>query len=464
MFRYPVYWIARSVARGAASVYFGRTIVRGSENIPAEGPAIIAANHPQSILDALLISISCRRTVHYLAHGGLFRNRIKRAMLRACGAIPIHRHEDAQAEEGGNLDSFAACRALLEAGGCLGIFPEGTSLEKRRVQPLKTGTARIAFDAEVTREFGLGVRIVPAGLSFQSRRRFRSNVLASFGRPIEANAYAELYAEDPAAAVRQLTEKLGKDIRGLVVDVDRSELEELVTGVERIYKGEILHDALRNFRGKDRFDREHFVSREIAAAAQYFYEHDPEGLTRVKALMEIYGTKLERLKLKDQIVRDADQSFRDMATRLVALVALASPIALYGALWNALPYQLTRLLVRRLSPDGTKTHFYQLTQGAWIFLIFYAFYFYGLDTRFGPWNSLALLSTFALSGLFCLRFVAALSTGRSHLRLVYLRATHGVTIQKLVILRRNILREMEIARRIYERAQSSGEIARRPTE
>jgi 1-acyl-sn-glycerol-3-phosphate acyltransferase len=457
MFRYPIYWFVRLLARASTGIYFGRIMVRGQENIPPTGPVILAANHPQSILDAFIISLSCRRTVHYLAHAGLFKNRIQRVLLRGCGVIPIYRREDSEEGSERNVDSFSACRRLLEAGGCIGIFPEGTSLEERRVQPLKTGTARLALEAEAANNFQLGVRIVPVGLSFQSRRRFRSSILAAFGIGIDVSSYDRLDAEEPSEAVRMLTEHLQNEIRALIVDVDHSELEEFVSRVERIYKDELLRTVLRDFESKDPFDREHFASQAIAAAAQFFHENDPASLSRVNALMEVYERKLERLKLEDRIVRDADQSFRDTATRLTALVALASPIALYGALWNAIPYQLTRLLVRRLAPDATKTHFHQFTQGLWIFGAFYALYFYGLNSFLGPWRSLALLATFVLTGFFCLRFAQALHNGRKHLRLVYLRATHGVMIQKLVALRRSILREIEVGRKIYLAAQETEE-------
>ena len=83
------------------------------------------------------------------------------ARERARGAPDLDR---VRAEDPGqrNRESFRACIDVLARGGCIGIFPEGTSAHEPRLQPLKTGTVRIALQAEQEHDWKLGVAIVPA--------------------------------------------------------------------------------------------------------------------------------------------------------------------------------------------------------------------------------------------------------------------------------------------------------------
>jgi hypothetical protein len=79
-----------------------------------------------------------------------------------------------------NLEMFARCHEVLRDGGRIALFPEGISHDEPRLQPLRTGAARIALESE--RRFGpLGVRIVPIGLLFDERGTFRTRTLVVVG-------------------------------------------------------------------------------------------------------------------------------------------------------------------------------------------------------------------------------------------------------------------------------------------
>src|SRR5207237_173489 len=78
----------------------------------------------------------------------------------------------------GNRETFARAREVLQRGGAIAIFPEGTTHSDPRLRELKTGAARIALGASIR------VSIVPTGLYYTAKQTFRSSALAYFGSPI----------------------------------------------------------------------------------------------------------------------------------------------------------------------------------------------------------------------------------------------------------------------------------------
>ena len=114
--------------------------------VPTSGPVLLCINHPNNLIDSLLVGGVLPRKVHYLATAALFRNPLVARFLTACGAIPVYRKQDDPDKMDRNADAFAACFRALERGHLVGIYPEGTTHSESRVQRIKTGAARIALD------------------------------------------------------------------------------------------------------------------------------------------------------------------------------------------------------------------------------------------------------------------------------------------------------------------------------
>lgn len=452
-----LYRWGRAVARITARSYFRRVEIAREDRMPREGAVILAANHPQSITDALILGLSTPRVIHFVAHSGLFRNPVQALLLRGAGVIPIHRRDDVDDAATRNASSFDACVEVLSRGECIGIFPEGTSQQDRRVQSLKTGTARIALEAEAAHGFGLGVRIVPVGLSFQSRSRFRSRVLVFFGTLIELATYKDSYAADPRAAAREITNALEHAIRHQVVDVSSRQLESFVGRVERVYKHELAERPELTVPGLSRFERDQFLARQIARATDYFYEHRPELIWGMAEMLEEYERKLQRLGIADRMVRDEESGFAGTATRLAIAGIVGFPVAAWGLATNYIPYRITEWVTAALGPDRTKTHTTQLAVGAMSFGSFYLAYLLWAVRRFDGWTVLILGLSVPLAGLFARRYLATMQRRRRHLRFAYLRGTQGLMIQKLRTFRRQIVAAMDEALEIYMGRDEKGD-------
>src|SRR6266700_4134677 len=83
-------WFLRTITR----VFFRQIEVVGLEHVPATGPVVFVGNHPNSLIDPILIITTCGRKVHFAAKDTLFKGRLMRAVLRGLGAVPIKRRDD----------------------------------------------------------------------------------------------------------------------------------------------------------------------------------------------------------------------------------------------------------------------------------------------------------------------------------------------------------------------------------
>jgi 1-acyl-sn-glycerol-3-phosphate acyltransferase len=154
-------WIARL---GAFTYY--RMRYDGAA-VPRDGPVLLVANHPNSLLDPMLVAAAARRPVRFLAKAPLFADVKISWLIRAVGAIPVYRRADDPAQMDRNEEMFRAVHTALADGAAVGIFPEGLSHNEPSLAPLRTGAARIALGAHAL--IGRPFPVVPVGLVFRQR-------------------------------------------------------------------------------------------------------------------------------------------------------------------------------------------------------------------------------------------------------------------------------------------------------
>lgn len=228
-------------------LYFVDVHAVGHERVPGQGPLIVAANHPGSILDSILLATHVPRPIHYLARSGLFRWPVAAALFRQLGAIPIYRAQDGNNHPTRNAGMFVRVYELLESGGCVGIFPEGQNSPAGRVGALRKGTARIALAAEARNDWRLGLQIAPVGITYENHDFLMSAVMLGFGAPIRVDAYAEQYHSDPDAAIRRLTDDLQLALRRQTLHSEDRKLGDLAAelsalAAQRPYAGHTVDD------------------------------------------------------------------------------------------------------------------------------------------------------------------------------------------------------------------------------
>ncbi len=141
-----LYFIAKYIFWIIFKLVF-RLKVTGQQNIPQDGPFIIVANH-SSLLDPVILGVSLRSKIIFVAAAYLFKIRWLGYLLRKANSIPIYRESNAN-----NIKSIKKALKILQKGGVLGIFPEGGVDRQKNNFPVRAGAAYLAAKA--------GVPIVP---------------------------------------------------------------------------------------------------------------------------------------------------------------------------------------------------------------------------------------------------------------------------------------------------------------
>jgi len=215
--------VLRAASRLLVRVFYRGLGVTGRERVPTSGPVLVVANHPNGLLDPLVVAHAVGRPVAFLGKSTFWSNPVGRWAMEAFGAIPVYRQVDGS-DTARNEETFAKTERLLTTGGFLALFPEGTSHDDPRMKPLKTGAARMAFRAENAGNFGLKLHILPIGLLFEDKAGFRSRAAAAIGTPFTITTLADAFRADERAAVQALTNRIDHALSEVVLQADSQEL------------------------------------------------------------------------------------------------------------------------------------------------------------------------------------------------------------------------------------------------
>jgi 1-acyl-sn-glycerol-3-phosphate acyltransferase len=207
-------WLKR-LAWLVVSVFYRRIDITGADRLP-EGAAIVAANHSNGLADPVLLVGKLPGLPRFLAASALWRFPPARLLFTLAGVVPIHRRSDGD-DPAKNASVFAACNDALAAGSQLAIFPEGEVHREPAMLPLKTGAARIALGAAADADVA-DLRIVPIGLVYEDKGRFRSQVAIHVGEPIAVSDWVETYRADTREGVRSLTDELARRLHDVTLN------------------------------------------------------------------------------------------------------------------------------------------------------------------------------------------------------------------------------------------------------
>lgn len=445
------YHLVQRILKWSLAVFFQKIELRHGENIPDSGPVIFVANHPDSTMDALVMSTVTKRVLHNIGHSGLFVNRVKAWFLRNCGVIPVTRRSSKKDDADRNIEAFQACFEALEKGEAISIFPEGISEISRRVKKIKTGAARIALGAEKRNDYSLGIKVIPIGLHFFSRSRFRSRALVNVGRPIDLNPYFALNERDNVEAVNQLTAQIKKNLEQLTVNIRHTELEKLILDIEHIYRDELMREFSESRKPSQIHIAEFVIEQKIADCVEYYYKNDPQKVHKIQEEIASYQRKLRRLHLKDEMLREKTSFPQLLKTEVKGFTKaiIGLPFAVYGAINNYLPFALSKRIAKRYLHERTKILTALFLGGGIIFILFYSFQV-SLAWYFGGfiWAGLYLISL-PLSGLFSLAYSKRMEEERQRISFSFFIFTKRHLIGKMRYTRKKLVSKLNDAKEEY---------------
>ncbi len=304
------------------NTFFRRIDVVGEEHIPTEGPVIFAGNHPNALMDGWLLTSRCGRwPLHFMANAKLWKYKMLGRMLDASGAVPVNRREEHDGEVD-NSHAFSKLFEVIESGNCMGIFPEGVSHTESQLSTLKTGTARIALS--VAARGLVKVTIVPCGLNYIHRHRFRSQVLIEFGEPLLIDEqWIDEFKADERATVRKLTAHLAESLKAVTLNAPDWSTLRFVQTARRLYKPAMAKLTPNEYVELNR----RFMKAYLDAA------DEPETV-RFRQLVDDYQSRLDALGLKDYQLRkkvSVSKAISRLMARSISLMLLL-PIAIPGVL------------------------------------------------------------------------------------------------------------------------------------
>lgn len=187
-----LYSVIKFISRISFFLFYREINVCGKAFKNNEGPTLLLANHPNSFLDAIIIGNAYSRPFHFLVRSDMFNNFFLKWILIGLNGIPVYRHSEEKTRLRENQNSFDQCIDILKKNGTIMIFAEGITIHDWEIKPIKSGPARLIWDALQNEELKQRLTIIPIGINYNQYNHAGKHVYLFAGEPI-SNIGPELF-------------------------------------------------------------------------------------------------------------------------------------------------------------------------------------------------------------------------------------------------------------------------------
>lgn len=201
--------------------FYKKTKLSNTHLIPKGKPLLIVPNHQNSFMDAILITTNHFQTTSFLTRAQAFESKFMDWFLRSLNLLPVYRVRDGFSSIQKNEEIFKRCVDYLGLGEAVLVFAEANHDPKRRLRPFSKGFTRIAFDAEIQKNWELDLYILPVGVNYSDHKNSRAYSNIVFGEPIKVSDYKQLYEEDERKAAGMLKDKTYEHVKPLIMHVPK---------------------------------------------------------------------------------------------------------------------------------------------------------------------------------------------------------------------------------------------------
>ena len=217
-----LYSLIKFPARIALHFYCRKLIINNKAYLESKGPLLIAANHPNSFLDAIIVDTLFKQPVTALTRGDVFKNKIVSKILHSLNMLPVYRVSEGVENLEFNYSTFDACNEIFNHNGIVLIFSEGGCTNEWHLRPLKKGTSRLALKAW---QQGIPLEVLPLGINYSSFRKFGKTLCLNFGAVIKKEDIKEPL--NSGMAMVSFNKLLEQQLEQLVFEIPKNDKESI---------------------------------------------------------------------------------------------------------------------------------------------------------------------------------------------------------------------------------------------
>jgi 1-acyl-sn-glycerol-3-phosphate acyltransferase len=213
------YFALKAFVRFLYPKFFREIEIRGVQNIPENGPVIFAGNHQNALMDTLGILLFQKDSIVFMARADIFKSALNRKLLRFLKLSPIFRIRDGYENLAKNREQMNVATEVLLSGKRLCLMPEGNQGRQHKLRPLVKGLFRIAYTAEEQMNGMSHVRIIPVGIDYSYYQHAGTDLVITYGKPIEVENFMPFYRENAANGLNALRNTLAETLSSQMHDI-----------------------------------------------------------------------------------------------------------------------------------------------------------------------------------------------------------------------------------------------------
>lgn len=336
--------------------FYRRVYYLNPEHIPNNEPLIFISNHSNGFMDPILIAAMQKRPVYFWARASEFPDNIKGRLMYRLHGLPIYRVEEGTENMHKNEVTFKKTRELLYSGwDSAFIAPEGNCVLQKKLLPFKKGCARLAFKMMEEKNWGIDVKILPAGVNYTYHDQFRSEVYTNLGAPISVQSYKELYNQDKETAIAQLTQDMRVALRQQMVYIEEGNeqlTEKLLVLVRNNFKRNIF----------PLYSSDPAICKAEQKIANYVNDLDEEEKQALEQQIDAYHKNLVDKGATDYAVAKKNK-------RSIFWLILGLPFWLLGTLFGRIPHILARNLRNKFVPFAEFSTSFAFTAAFFVWIV-----------------------------------------------------------------------------------------------
>jgi len=211
-----LYAFLKVIIRLAAKIFCRKIIINNPSLLKEKGPLLLACNHPNSFLDAVLLDILFDQPIWSLTRGDAFLNKTINNILFKFKMLPVYRPSEGVENLSENYKTFETCIEIFKRNGVVLIFSEGLCVNEWHLRSLKKGTARLAISCQ---NENIPLKILPVGINYSSFSRFGKNIFINFGKPFTMIGFSRDQSE--GLRLQAFNNHLQKELIPLVFEIER---------------------------------------------------------------------------------------------------------------------------------------------------------------------------------------------------------------------------------------------------